>query len=66
STQWWIPPGEVGPPRLDGIYEQILEGDRKLFVGSRPSGLPAAVNDSIKEAAGQVAEALQHLGYVGR
>lgn len=66
STQWWIPPSEVGPPRLDGIYEQILEGDRKLFVGSRPSGLPSVVNETISEAAGQVAAALQHLGYVGR
>lgn len=66
STQWWIPPISVGPPRLDGIYEQILEGDRKIFVGSRPSGLPAAVNNAIAEASEKVAAALQHLGYVGR
>ena len=40
STQWWIPPAAAGLPRLDGIYEQILEGRRKVFVGSRPSTLP--------------------------
>lgn len=66
STQWWIPPREVGPPRLDGIYEQILEGDRKMFVGSRPSGLPPAVNRTIGDTSGCVAAALQSLGYVGR
>ena len=66
STQWWIPPTGHGEPRLDGIYEQILEGDRKVFVGSRPSTLPAHVEDLIGSASGQVARALQHLGYVGR
>ena len=66
STQWWIPPKDVAPPRLDGIYEQILEGDRKMFVGSRPSGLPPAVDRTISEASGRVAAALQFLGYVGR
>ena len=66
STQWWIPPTGVGSPRLDGIYEQILEGDRKLFVGSRPTGLPRAVNQAIGEASEKVASALQFFGYVGR
>ena len=66
STQWWIPPAGHGDPRLDGIYEQILEGDRKVFVGSRPSTLPALVNDTLRRASGQVARALQRLGYVGR
>ena len=66
STQWWIPPAGVCPPRLDGIYEQILEGDRKVFVGSRPSTLPKRVDDALAQAARRVAEALQALGYVGR
>ena len=26
STQWWVPPSAEDPPRLDDIYEQILEG----------------------------------------
>lgn len=66
STQWWIPPAAAGPPRLDGIYEQILEGDRKVFVGSRPSTLPEAVNRRLAQASGRVAAALQSLGYLGR
>ena len=66
STQWWIPPAEHGAPRLDGIYEQILEGDRKLFVGSRPSTLPGAVQEVIRDASEKVAAALQYLGYCGR
>ena len=66
STQWWLPPRHLGPPRLDGIYEQILEGDHKLFVGSRPSTLPAAVNRTLADAGRRVAAALQHLGYTGR
>lgn len=66
STQWWIPPAAAGPPRLDGICEQILEGPRKVFAGSRPSTLPRPVNRRLAHAAGRVAEALQALGYVGR
>ena len=66
STQWWIPAPAGGPPRLDGIYEQILEGPERLFVGSRPSTLPAPVNRALAAGSGQVAGALQALGYVGR
>ena len=64
STQLWIEPGT--PPRLDGIYEQVLEGPEQVFVGSRPSTLPARVNRVLAETAVRVATALQHLGYVGR
>ena len=66
STQLWIPPLGLGEPRLDGIYEQILKGEEKVFVGSRPSTLPDAVNQELGTAALMVAAALQELGYVGR
>ncbi len=66
STQLWIPPLGLGEPRLDGIYEQILIGEERVFVGSRPSSLPAAVNRALAEDAIRVAAALQELGYVGR
>lgn len=66
STQLWIPPLGAGPPRLEGIYEQILEGEQKVFVGSRPSGLPQRVNEALGSSAILVASALQELGYVGR
>jgi len=65
STQLWIPPEGAGPPRLDGIYEQILEG-HGVFVGSRPSTLPEPCNAAIARAAITVAEGFQRLGYVGR
>jgi hypothetical protein len=66
STQFWIPPLESGAPRLDGIYEQLLEGERRVFIGSRPTTLPDAVNRSLASASTRVAEGLQALGYVGR
>ncbi|MGB5193880.1 MAG: hypothetical protein WBN70_12930 [Polyangiales bacterium] len=66
STQLWIPPTGRGGPRLDGIYEQILKGKEKVFVGSRPSTLPDAVNRELGTCALMVGAALQELGYVGR
>ncbi len=66
STQWWIPTPAGGPPHLDGIYEQILAGEERLFVGSRPSTLPAPVNRMLATSSEQVAGALQAFGYVGR
>ena len=66
STQLWIPPVGRGDPRLDGIYEQILRGEEKVFVGSRPSTLPDAVNRELGRSALMIGAALQELGYVGR
>jgi len=66
STQLWIPPIGRGEPELDGIYEQILKGEEKVFVGSRPSSLPDAVNQTLGRSALMVGAALQELGYVGR
>lgn len=66
STQLWIPPVGQGAPVLEGIYEQLLEGPEKVFVGSRPSTLPAPVNERMGRASVLVAAALQALGYVGR
>lgn len=66
STQLWIPPLGQGAPLLEGVYEQILEGPERCFVGSRPSTLPAAVNATMGQASVLVAAALQELGYVGR
>lgn len=66
STQWWLPPPGGGGPRLDGVYEQILAGEEGVFVGSRPSGLPADVEQAIVSQAGRVAAVLHGLGYVGR
>jgi hypothetical protein len=66
STQWWLPPSGGGKPILGGVYEQILAGEEGVFVGSRPSGLATEVEERIVSQSGQVADALQRLGYVGR
>ncbi len=66
STQWWLPPPGGGEPTLGGVYEQILAGEEGVFVGSRPSGLAAEVEERIVSQSGQLAVALQRLGYVGR
>jgi len=66
STQLWIPPLEQGAPRLDGVYEQILQGRRRILLGSRPSTLPQKVNQSLATASLSVACGLQAIGYVGR
>ncbi|MBT6783473.1 MAG: hypothetical protein HOA95_01515 [Planctomycetes bacterium] len=66
STQWWIPPKGSALPRIDGIYEQILAGEEKLFVGSRPSTLPDEINQGLERQSFAIAYALQQLGYVGR
>ncbi|MXX61915.1 MAG: hypothetical protein F4112_02400 [Holophagales bacterium] len=66
STQWWLPPFGGGEPILGGVYEQILAGEEGVFVGSRPSGLAVEVEERVVSQSGQVAVALQRLGYVGR
>ena len=66
STQLWIPPLDDGPPIVDGVYEQILEGPEKMFVGSQPSRLPEPVDRAMAEASLRVAAGLQAMGYVGR
>ncbi|HXV62689.1 MAG TPA: hypothetical protein VEK15_18460, partial [Vicinamibacteria bacterium] len=45
---------------------QILEGEEKIFVGSRPSTLAKTLNRRLTGASLRCAEALQNLGYVGR
>ena len=66
STQLWIPPKGQGLPVLEGVYEQLLEGPEKCFLGSRPSTLPAPLNRAMGQASIQVCAVLQELGYVGR
>ncbi len=66
STQLWIPPRGQSLPTLDGVYDQILEGEQGVFVGSRPSSLPLVVQRRLGRAALAVGTALQELGYAGR
>lgn len=66
STQTWIPPAGQGVPYVDGIYEQLLESEEQIFVGSRPSRLPDHVQRRLGRASVAVGCVLQELGYVGR
>jgi hypothetical protein len=66
STQLWIPPKGGGRPVCEGVYEQLLEGEEKIFLGSRPSLLPREINETLVTASIRVATGLQELGYVGR
>ncbi len=65
STQFWID-RDAGGPTCHGVYEQILAGDRKVFVGSRTSTLPAEVDLTLTRAGYWVSLALQEIGYFGR
>ena len=66
STQLWIPPLGQGMPQVDGVYEQLLLGDEKVFLGSRPARFDGEVIRRMEQASLRVAEAFQHLGYYGR
>jgi len=65
SIQTWIP--QVGtPPIIEGIYEQVLAGDEKAFVGAVEAELPDDLNQELLTSAMQLAILLQTLGYYGR
>ena len=66
STQLWVPPLGHGQPRLDGIYEQLLEGPERVFLGSIPSRFSAHAHRWMTDASLLVAAVYQRLGYVGR
>lgn len=66
STQIWIPPLGQGSVRLDGIYEQLLEGEEKVFLGSRPARFDEGLTEALTSASLRLGEALQRLGYQGR
>lgn len=66
STQGWIPPADEGPPLVDGIYRQMLEGGTCVFAGSRPYQAPPRLRRDLLRTSLGLLEVLQHLGYVGR
>lgn len=69
STQLWIPPLGQGEPYCEGVYEQLLEGDERVFLGSLPARsevISQALRDSLVTGSLAMASVLQYLGYVGR
>jgi hypothetical protein len=66
SVNVWIPSREEGPPVIEGIFTQVLRGEKATFVGAEPSHLPKSVEDRILQAAACLAQYFQNLGYFGR
>jgi hypothetical protein len=66
SVQLWIPSIADGPPIIEGLFEQILEGREGLFVGSVPAELPEPWQRRLADEAMRLATVLQFLGYFGR
>jgi hypothetical protein len=66
STQLWVPPLGAGEPRVDGVFEQLLEGERCVFQGSLPSTLPEPIQERMARWSALVCRVYQRLGYVGR
>ena len=66
SVQLWIPAITDGSPIIEGLFEQILEGEEGSFVGSVPAELSERWQRRLAEDAMRLASALQLLGYFGR
>lgn len=66
SVQLWIPAIADGPPIIEGLFEQILEGEEGAFVGAIPAELPERWQRRLAEDAMRLASVLQFLGYFGR
>lgn len=66
SVQYWIPLRCEGLPIIEGVFEQIVEGEAGNFVGAiraqrSADWLEPLINESIK-----IAFLLQQMGYFGR
>ncbi|MGI9382065.1 MAG: hypothetical protein ACR2PO_02850, partial [Methyloligellaceae bacterium] len=66
SVQIWVPNAGQGLPVIEGIFEQIVEGEEGTFVGSVPTALSNDWNETIADEATRIAALLQELGYFGR
>ena len=66
SVQLWIPLLEDGPPVVEGVFQQVVEGRRGNFVGGAPADLPQAWRDRLAGEAMRLSWLMQRLGYYGR
>lgn len=65
SVQLWIPPEDENEPVVEGIFEQVLEGDG-AFTGTVPAALPEDVAGEIANRCWLLGRLFQRLGYIGR
>lgn len=66
SVQTWIPRTAEGMPVIEGIFEQILSGDRAAFAGAAPADPPKHIKSALCRDALRLAILFQRLGYFGR
>jgi hypothetical protein len=66
SAQLWVPPAAEGPPVVEGVFEQLLEGPEGLFAGSRSATLPGDLVQEIVDRSWLLGYLFQRLGYLGR
>lgn len=67
SVQLWLPPVDVGPPLVEGIYDQLFhDNNPHVFLGSIPSQLPQERQQELIETGAKLGRVFQHLGYIGR
>jgi len=66
SVQMWIPLEVEGPPVVEGLLEQNVEGEAAEFVGAARATLPTEWQERLAYEASCLAIFLQHLGYFGR
>ncbi len=66
SVQMWIPARADGPPVVEGVFEQRVEGRQGMFVGAAPAELPQRWLDRLAAEGMRIAVLLQAIGYYGR
>ena len=66
SAQFWIPPEADGLPVTEGLFEQLIEGEEGMFMGSRPVRVSQDMQQEIVDRSWLLARLFQRLGYVGR
>ena len=66
SVQVWIPDRADGPPIVEGLFDQVIEGPEGAFVGAAPCSLPEPWLGHLATDAFRLAYLFQALGYFGR
>ncbi len=66
SVQLWVPLAADGPPIVEGLFDQHIEGPQARFVGASLSRLPSQWQQRIADEAARLAFLFQQLGYFGR
>ena len=66
SAQLWIPTEAEGPPIVEGVFEQILEGPEAIFAGCSRAALPDDLTQELVNQCWLLGRLYQRLGYIGR